>query len=118
MHHLDREGLDLQVDAGYLRAALLGMVAGALAEFGKADMPVLAQFQAGGDQYAVYIYTCLTLKLEEHRDRAGFVRSTAEHPTAATENGTGEGLDQAARLLDGDRLHLQCPGNTDCAFCV
>jgi hypothetical protein len=41
LHQLDGKGLDFQIDAGNFRAAILLMAAGALAEFGKANVPVL-----------------------------------------------------------------------------
>ena len=47
------------------------VAAGTLAKLGKADMAVLAQLQAGGNQHAVNIHTGLTLELEEHVDGAG-----------------------------------------------
>jgi hypothetical protein len=49
--------LNLQVDVGDLRAALLWMAEGALAKLGKPDMPALAQFHPGCDQDAVNIHT-------------------------------------------------------------
>ena len=97
MHHLQRKGLNLQVDAGDLRAAFLLMAAGALAELGKADMPVLAQFQPGGDQHAVDVHAGLALELEEHAHRACIVSAAAQNPAATAENCTRENLDQIGR---------------------
>ena len=118
MHQLDGKGLDLQVDAGNLGAAILLVAAGALAEFGKADVPALAQFQAGGDHHAVNIDAGLPLKLEQHIHGAGIVCSAAENPAATTQDCAGESLDQARRLFDGDGLHLHGPGNAHHLSCV
>src|ERR1035437_10956323 len=93
LHHLDGGGLDLQVDAGNIGTALLLVVAGALAEFSKTDVPALAQFQAGGDHHAVNINAGLPLELEQHIHGAGIVCSAAENPAATAEDCAGEGLD-------------------------
>ncbi len=87
------------------------MAAGALAEFGKANMPALAQFQPGGDQHTVNIYAGLPLELEQHVHRAGIVGAAAQNPSAAAENCACESLDQPRWLLYGDGLHLHRPGN-------
>ena len=113
MQHLNRKGLDLQVDAGDLAAAILLVAAGALAEFGEADMPALAQLQAGGDHDAVDIDAGLPLELEEHVHGAGIVCAAAEDPSATAEDRAGQDLNQPRGVLDGDGLHLHRPWNAD-----
>ena len=53
-------------------SAICWLAARALAEFGKADMPALAQFQPGGNQHAVNIHAGLPLELEQHAHRARY----------------------------------------------
>jgi len=101
-----------------LGAAILLVAAGALAEFSKANVTVLAQFQAGGNHHAVNIDAGLPLKLEQHIHGACIVCSAAENPAATTQDSAGEGLDQARGLFCGDGLHLHGPGNVDCMSCI
>lgn len=97
--HLDREGLNLEVDAGKVSAAFADAALGATAEFSEIDMAVLAEFKADADQDAVNVHAGLALEFEEHVDGARVIGAAAEHPTAAAEDGAGEGLDEAGRLL-------------------
>jgi len=109
--HFRRVGLDLKVDARDFFAAGTGVVAGALAKLGEADVAILAKFQARGDEDAIDIDAVLALKLEEHVDESCVVGSPAQHPASAPENCAGKGLNKAGRLLNGDSLHLHRPGN-------
>ncbi len=111
VHHLHRKGLNLKVDAGNLSAAIMMVVASALAELCKANMPALAQFQPGCDQHTVDIHAGLPLELEQHAHRAGIVCATAQNPAAAAENRACESLDQPRRVLYRDGPHLHRPGD-------
>jgi hypothetical protein len=64
MRYFDREGLNLKVDAGDLRAAIANVAAGTLAKFGEPDMRALAQFEAGSDQHAVDFDASLAFEFE------------------------------------------------------
>ena len=81
-----RKGLDFEIDAGDLRAAILLVAAGALAKLGEADVPVLAQFEAGGNEHAVDVEAGLALELEQHAHRAGVAGAAAQNPAAAAED--------------------------------
>lgn len=111
MDHFLREGLDFEVDAGDLSAAILLMAAGTLAKLGKADVAGLAEFETGGDEDAVDVNAGLAFEFKEHVDGSGVICATAEHPTAATQDCAREGVNQSSRFLDGDSLHLHRPGN-------
>ena len=82
VHRLDWKSLDFKVDAGDVGSAILMAVAGALAEFSKADVPVLTELQPGRNEDAVDVDAGLTFELEEHIDCSGIVGAAAEHPTA------------------------------------
>ena len=90
-----RKGLDLEVHAGNLCAAVGLVIAGALAEFREADVAVLAEFKAGGDENAVDVHAGLALKLKQHGYGPGIVGAPAEHPTTAAQNSSGEDFDKA-----------------------
>src|ERR1039457_2922419 len=93
--HLYRKCLYLEIDAGNLLAAIPLVVAGALAEFGEADVPALAQFQPRGNQDDIDFHTDPALELNEHAHRAGIVCASAQNPAAAAENCAREGLDHS-----------------------
>src|SRR6185437_17182322 len=56
--------LNFQIDAGDFRSAFALLVAGALAQFGEAQMAGLAELDSGGDEDAVDIDAGLALELE------------------------------------------------------
>ncbi len=111
VHHLDGEGLNLEIDAGNLGIAILRMAARTLAEFSEADMAALAQLQPGGDQNTVNINAGMAFKLEEHTDGSAIIRAPAQHPAAAAQYRPSEGLNQMRRLFERDGLHLHRPGD-------
>jgi len=104
------EGLDFEVDAGDLGGAPVILVAGAGAEFCKADVAGLAELDSRGNEDAVDIDAGLPLKFEEHVDDAGVGGPAAENPASAAEDGPGEGCDEARWLDLRDGFHLQNPG--------
>jgi len=116
--NLAGKGLDLQIDAGNLGAAILLVAACTQAEFGKADVPTLAQLQAGGDQHAVNLNAGLALEFKQDGHRTGIVGATAENPAATAKNGSGEGLDQSRGLFDRNSVDLHRPGGTNRRCCI
>lgn len=109
--HIHGEGLYLKINADNLRAARLRAETGALAQFREAEMGSAAQVKTHRNQDAVDLYTRLPFKFEEHAHGSGIVGAAAQHPTAATKNGPGQGLHQSARLLHRDSPHLHGPGD-------
>jgi hypothetical protein len=108
---IHREGLNLKIDADNLRTARLRAETSALAQFREPEMGSAAQVKTHCNQDAVDLYARLPFKFEEHAHGSGIVGAAAQHPTAATENGPGQGLHQSARLLHRDSPHLHGPGN-------
>ena len=105
------KGLNFEVDAGNLRAAIPLLAARALAQLGQADVPVLAEFQPRSNQDRVDVDAGLPLELEQHVDPPAVVCASAQYPSPAAKNRAGQQLNQPRRLLDGDCLHLQRPGD-------
>lgn len=64
----DGIGLDFEIDAGDIRAAIERTEACALTEFCEADVATAAEFQARGNQDRVNVHTCLPLKLKQQID--------------------------------------------------
>lgn len=90
------------------------MTARALAEFSKANVAGLTQFEPGRDQNAVDFETSLTFEFEEHGDRSRVAGSAAQYPPAAAKDRTREDAGHARRIFARYRLHLHRPGDTRC----
>ena len=110
--HGGRRGLDFQVHAGDFCPAFRFAAARALAEFGEAYMPDLAQFEARRYEHTVDIQTCLAFEFEGQIHSSRVTCPTAEHPAATSKNSACEGLDEARRFFRTYGFHLQSPGKT------
>lgn len=106
---LHLRGLNFEIDAGNLRAAIPLISQRALAEVGKPQMAVLAQLDPSRNQHTVDIHGGLALELEEDVQRAGIRDLTAQYPAAAAQDRACQGLPQARGSLAGDGLHPGCP---------
>lgn len=86
------------------------MMSGALAQLSKAPVCALAQIQSGANQHAIHLNAVATLEFKQHTDQSGIRRATTEHPTAATQDGSRQRLDQVAGFIEGQGLQLDRPG--------
>lgn len=109
-----RKRLNLKIDAGNLVSAVDWPKISALAKFGEADMPALAQFHACGNQHTVNIETTSPLEFEQQVHGAGVVACPAQHPSSAAQNRARNRPQQVSRLLHRYGAHLHRPGNCGC----
>jgi len=104
------EGVDFEVYADDLSAAVVVMAFCALAEFGEAEMRELAEFESDRDEDGVDIDAVHAFELEEHIDGAVVVSSTAEDPSAAGKDSAREGVDERIGVAHGCGLRVEGPG--------
>lgn len=103
---LSRRRLYLKIDADNFALAILPHHSCALAEFRKANVRTLAEFEARGDKNAVDFEAGASLKFEEDFDQAGVACASAEDPAATSEKCAGDGLYGAARVGTRNGAHL------------
>ena len=108
---INRKGLNLKINAGNFRSAYLRAESSALAKLCEPKMPGTAEVKTHCNQDAIDIHARLPFKFKKHAYGSGVIGAAAQHPTAATENGPGQGLHQSPRLLHRDCSHLYRPGN-------
>ena len=107
----DRRRLDLQINANNLLLALFLDHARALAQFCKAEVRTLAQFQACCNQNAVNLETGSPFEFEQDVDQSRVTCTSAQYPASASEDRPRKGLHSPARLVPRDCPHLQSPWN-------
>jgi len=110
--------LHLQVDAREILAAVPQLIEGALAEFRQKDMAALAQNQAHADQLSINVHAVPSFEFEEHVNHARLGRTSAKHPSAASNNCARKSLNQPRWVFNGDSLHLHRPGCACHLSCV
>ena len=106
---LHRERVDFNVHADDFAAALFNMAAGALAEFGKPHVSLLAELQACGDEHRININAVVALKLKQHIDNSKVAGAPAEDPATIGEKRAGKDLNHARGFFPRSGLHLEGP---------
>ena len=102
--------MDLEVHTGNLPFAVARVVARALAQLGESNVPGLAELYTCRNQQAVYLDTGPPLEFEKHIDYARIAGSSAQHPSATSQDAPRESANQPRRFLGRNGSHLQHPG--------
>jgi hypothetical protein len=96
---LDRSRLNFEIDAHSFFPAFHPDQTRTLAQFRKADMRPLAQFEARGNQDAVDFQAGSPFEFKHDVDQARVTCTPAQHPTPTSEDCAGEGLHHPAPLV-------------------
>jgi hypothetical protein len=107
----DLRRLNFKIYAHNLLPAFFLNHARTLAQFRKADVRALAQFQTRRNQNAVNLKAGASFKFKQDIDQARVTCASAQNPAPAAEYRARDGLHSPARLIPRDRTHLQSPWN-------